>query len=130
MILNTSALVSLLREEPESARFVPAMARSVTRLKMSTANYLEAGIVIDRNDSVALGERLDAVLDYWEVELVPVSFHHARLARAAYRRYGKGRHAAGLNYGDCLAYALATATREPLLYKGGDFSRTDIKPAA
>lgn len=130
MIIDSSALVSLLREESESARFVPVIAKAVGSAKMSTANYFEAAIVIDANDSAALSERLDAVIEYFSIELVPVSPHHARIARQTYRRFGKGYHPAGLNFGDCFAYALAKATGEPLLFKGEDFSKTDIVPAS
>lgn len=84
---------------------------------MSTANYFETAIVIDANDSKLFGERLDAVIEYWKIELVPVSVHHARLARETYRRFGKGHHPASLNFGDCFAYALAVATGETLLFK-------------
>ncbi|WP_419809990.1 type II toxin-antitoxin system VapC family toxin [Sphingomonas sp.] len=127
MIVDTSVLVSLLREEPESTRFVPAMSRSRDGLKMSVVNYVETGIVIDDNDSKLLSERLDSVIDYWNIELVAVSAHHARLAREAYRRFGKGHHPAKLNFGDCFSYALASATGEALLFKGDDFSKTDIE---
>ena len=128
MILDTSVVVALLREEPETAWIVPALLNATT-LKMAVANYLEAAIVVDGNDDAVLSERLDSVLDFFGVELVPVSLHHAELARDAYRRFGKGRHPASLNFGDCFAYALARATREPLLFKGGDFTRTDIPSA-
>lgn len=130
MIIDTSAMIALLREEPESARFVPVMAKAHPFLKMSTASYLEAAIVIDSNDSKLLSARLDAVIDYWGIELVPVAPNHARIAREAYRRFGKGHHPAALNFGDCLAYALAVASGEPLLFKGNDFTRTDIEPAS
>lgn len=130
MIIDTSALISLIREEAASARFVPAMSRARERLRMSTANYLEAAIVVDANDSKALSERLDAIVEYWDIELVPVSPHHARLAREAYRRFGKGHHPAKLNFGDCFAYALAMAHGESLLFKGDDFTQTDIEVAA
>jgi len=129
MIVDTSALICLMREEPESAWMVPLFSRNFGMLKMSTANYLEAAIVIDANDDPVLSERLDAIIAHFAVELIPVSQHHARIAREAYRTYGKGKHAARLNFGDCFAYALARTTGEPLLFKGEDFAQTDIEPA-
>ena len=104
--------------------------RNIGSLKMSVANYLEAAIVIDGNDDEVLSERLDAVIRHFEIDVVSISFHHARIAREAYRSYGKGRHKARLNFGDCFAYALAKATGEPLLSKGDDFVHTDVLAAA
>ena len=130
MIVDTSVVVTLLREEPATARFVPVLNRNVGRLKMSTANYLEAAIVIDANDDPVVSERLDAILTIFAIELIPVTAHHARLAREAYRVYGKGHHPARLNFGDCFAYALARTTGEPLMFKGDDFAQTDITDAA
>lgn len=130
MIVDSSALVSLLREEPDNDRYVRALARASNGILMSTANYLESAIVIDSNDSELLSARFDAVVDYWKIELVPVSAGHARLAREAYRRFGKGRHPAQLNFGDCFAYALAKETGRALLFKGDDFGRTDVTSAA
>lgn len=96
---------------------------------MSTATWLEVGIVADQRSS-AHGERLNRLLELLEVELVPVSTQHARVAREAYRRYGRGSDsAARLNYGDCFSYALATVTGEHLLFKGDDFTHTDVAPA-
>lgn len=129
MIIDTSVLITLLREEPESATFVPILAREYGRLKMSTASYLEAAIVIDGNDDDVLSERLDAVIAHFGIELVSVSPHHARVGREAYRTYGKGRHPAKLNFGDCFAYALSRTANEPLLFKGEDFARTDVLSA-
>ena len=130
MIVDTSVLVTLLREEPATARFVPVLNRNVGQLKMSTANYFETAIVIDSNDDPVISERLDSVMRMFEIELVPVSAHHVRIAREAYRTYGKGRHPAKLNFGDCFAYALARTTGEPLMFKGDDFAKTDITDAA
>ena len=130
MIVDTSVLVTLLKEEPATARFVPVMNQNFGRLKMSAANYLEAAIVIDANDDQVLSERLDAVIQHFAIELIPVSAHHVRVARKAYRMYGKGRHPARLNFGDCFAYALAHTTGEPLMFKDDDFSKTDITDAA
>lgn len=126
MIVDTSVLVALLREELITARFVPVLNRNVGRLKMSTASYLEAGIVIDANDDAVISERLDKVIELFQIEMVSVNADHARVARGAYRRFGKGHHRAHLNFGDCFAYALAKSTGEPLLFKGDDFSHSDI----
>ena len=130
MIVDTSVLIALIREEPVTARFVPVLNRNVGRLKMSTANFLEAAIVADANDDIVISERLDAVLRLFAIELIPVSTDHVRVAREAYRTFGKGRHRAKLNFGDCFAYALARTTGEPLLFKGDDFAQTDVVDAA
>lgn len=129
MIVDTSALVCLMREEPQTGWIVPILSRNFGSLKMSVANYLEAAIVIDANNDEVLSGRLDAVIAHFGIELVSVSPHHARIARDAYRDYGKGHHRARLNFGDCFAYALAKTTGEPLLFKGDDFSQTDIRAA-
>lgn len=130
MIVDTSVVICLLREEPDHHRFVQALAASDGEIAMSAANYLETAIVVDANDSPALSERFDAVLDFWRIAVIPVTPNHASLARLAYRQYGKGRHPAALNLGDCFAYALARETGRPLLFKGEDFARTDVTPAA
>lgn len=99
-------------------------------LKMSAANYLEAGIVVDAPGKEALSERLDQLIDYFKIEIVPVTPHQARVARQTYRTYGKGYHPAKLNYGDTFAYALAQTEAAPLLFKGDDFSQTDVRIAS
>lgn len=129
MIVDTSVLVALMREEPQTSWIVPALSANFGALKMSTANYLEAAIVIDANRDEVLSERLEAVIAHFGIDLVSVSPHHVRVARSAYRAYGKGNHRARLNFGDCFAYALAKTTGEPLLFKGDDFGQTDILPA-
>lgn len=98
-------------------------------LRLSAANYLEAGIVIDRNRSPELSARLDALIRELAITVVPISPDQAAIGRAAYREFGKGNHPARLNFGDCFAYALAKSTGEPLLFKGDDFIHTDITPA-
>ncbi len=95
---------------------------------MSAANYLEAGIVADRQRDERFGARLDPLLEELGIDVAAVTADHAKIAREAYRRYGKGRHPARLNLGDCFAYALSKATGEPLLYKGNDFVGTDVEP--
>jgi len=129
MIVDTSAIIALMREEPQTSWIVPILSKNFGALKMSTANYIEAAIVIDANKDEVLSERLDATIAHFGIDLVSVSPHHVRVARSAYRAYGKGNHNARLNFGDCFAYALAKTTGEPLLFKGEDFHQTDILPA-
>jgi ribonuclease VapC len=125
MVIETSALVSMLTDEPEAQRFEAAVAADPVRL-MSTASYLEAAIVIEQRFGEPGGRELDLWLHRAGVDLVGVDADQAEVARSAYRRFGKGRDPAGLNYGDCFAYALAKVSGEPLLVKGGDFGHTDI----
>src|SRR5215211_8383921 len=97
--------------------------------RMSAATFFEAAIVIDSQLDPILSRNLDEFIAQAEIEIKPVSVEQARIARAAYRDFGKkSGHPAKLNFGDCFAYALSTAMREPLLYKGNDFVHTDIKP--
>lgn len=96
---------------------------------MSVANVLEASIALERRGGATAADDLDALLGRAEIELVPVTVEHLEEARRAWRRFGKGNHPAALNFGDCFAYALARTTGEPLLFKGGDFSQTDIDAA-
>jgi ribonuclease VapC len=125
MVIETSALVSMLTDEPEAQRLEAAVAADPVRL-MSTASYLEAAIVIEQRFGEPGGRELDLWLHRAGVDLVGVDADQAEVARSAYRRFGKGRDPAGLNYGDCFAYALAKVSGEPLLFKGGDFVHTDI----
>ena len=126
MIVDTSALIAILKEEPESERFMTAMANA-DALQMSAATYLESGIVADGNRNQLLSERLDAVIETFAVTIAPVTEAQARRARAAYRRFGKGSsHPAGLNFGDCFSYALAVEQDRPLLFKGDDFGHSDV----
>ena len=96
---------------------------------MSVANVLEASIALESRGGDQAAHDLDALLERAEIELVPVTVEHLEAARLAWRRFGKGNHPAALNFGDCLAYALARTTGEPLLFKGDDFARTDIESA-
>ena len=125
MVIDTSALLAILNNEPDAVAFEAAVETDPIRL-MSVGTYLETAIVVESRKGEAGGRELDLWLHRAEVELVPVDVEHADLARSAYRRYGKGRHLAGLNYGDCFAYALAKSSAEPLLFKGEDFSQTDV----
>jgi ribonuclease VapC len=129
VIVDSSALVAILQEEPEAQSLLRTLVDHRGILRMSAANLLEATIVIDCNGSAELSLRLDALIKELAIEVVPVSAHHASLGRRAYTEFGKGNHAARLNFGDCFAYALAKATGEPLLYKGNDFAQTDLIPA-
>lgn len=125
MVIDTSALVAMLSDEPEAQRFEAAVSADPVRL-MSAASYLEAAIVIETRFGEAGGRELDLWLHRAAVDLVSVDPGQAEVARMAYRRYGKGRHPAGLNYGDCFSYALATVSGAALLFKGSDFTHTDV----
>jgi ribonuclease VapC len=129
LIVDTSAVIAILRTEPEAAAFVEAI-EAADAVRISTASYVEMGAAVDSLRNPSASRRFDEFLREAEVQLEPVSSEQAYLARAAYRDFGKGSgHPARLNYGDCFAYALAKARREPLLYKGGDFALTDIRSA-
>jgi ribonuclease VapC len=129
LIVDTSALIAILVDEPDAARYVEALA-SASSVRMSAANYVEAAIVVDANRDPVLSRRLDDLLVAAEVSVEPVTKDHADIARAAYRDFGKGSgHPAGLNFGDCFSYALARASGRPLLFKGEGFSRTDVESA-
>ncbi|MDK1494482.1 type II toxin-antitoxin system VapC family toxin [Sinorhizobium sp. 7-81] len=128
MVIDTSAIVAIAFNEPEAAIF-EQKAVDAPRRFISAATILELTIVIEAR----LGEAGTAELDLWlykaGVEIVAVDAEQIAVARRAWRSYGKGRHPAGLNYGDCFSYALAKTRNEPLLFKGDDFSRTDIETA-
>ena len=128
MIVDTSAVLTVLFAEPDAERFERAIA-AAHHCRMSTANFLEAAIVLESRTGGEGGHQLDLVLERSPIELVPVTADLAQAARRAWRRFGKGNHPAGLNYGDCFSYALAETTREPLLFKGQDFALTDIESA-
>ena len=128
MVIDTSALIAVLLNEPDAPRIAEAIELASVRL-LSVANFLEAAMVIESRKGEAAGRELDLALYRATIEVVPVDQDQAEIARLAWRRYGKGRHAAGLNYGDCFAYALARQRRLPLLFRGDDFVRTDIPRA-
>ncbi|OMB94447.1 ribonuclease VapC [Mycobacterium sp. NS-7484] len=128
MVIDTSALVAMLTDESGAEHLEACVADDPVRM-MSTASYLEAAIVIESRFGEAGGRELDLWLHRASVELVAVDADQAEAARVAYRRYGKGRHRAGLNYGDCFSYALAKISGQPLLFKGNDFGQTDIAAA-
>jgi ribonuclease VapC len=129
MIIDTSALIAILAAEPEAGACARAI-ENATACRISAANYLETGIVVDmRRDPVA-SRRVDELLREARVIIEPVDANQARIAREAYRDFGKGTsHPAQLNFGDCFAYALARSCNEPLLFKGKDFIHTDVVPA-
>jgi len=129
MIVDSSAIIAILTQEPEYTPFVARL--SVSRVnRLSAATYLECSIVIDGRRSPLLSGRLDELLATHEITIEPVTATQAALARAAYRDFGRGSgHPASLNFGDCFAYALAKDLGEPLLYKGTDFAQTDIRSA-
>jgi ribonuclease VapC len=127
MIVDTSAIIAVLKEETDAPRFLRALTISTEPKRISAANYLEAGVVVDANRNPVLSRRLDDLVVKTAIEVEPVTREQAEIARAAYRDFGKGSgHPAGLNFGDCFAYALAKSMGEPLLFKGDDFSRTDV----
>lgn len=129
MIVDSSAVVAVIREEPDAAALSEAMIRA-ERVRMSAATYLETSIVIEaRRDPVAV-RVVDTILSRFGIEIEAFTEEHAQIARAAYRDFGKGGgHPARLNFGDCISYALAKASGEPLLYKGEEFGHTDIRSA-
>jgi ribonuclease VapC len=129
MVIDTSGVIAILQAEPPAERLGRAIRESLTR-RMSAASVVEAGIVVQRRFGDA-GERdLDALLHQLDLDIIPLTADHARFARDAFRRFGRGRHPAGLNFGDCFSYALARALSEPLLFVGEDFSQTDVAVAA
>ena len=129
MILDTSALVAVLYGEPEQARFATLMYEADS-CRVSVANFVELCMVVENQLGLDAGRQLDILFRRAGIIIEPVTVEHGHLARQAFLDYGKGRHKAGLNFGDCFAYALAKATGEPLLFKGNDFGLTDIEPAS
>ncbi len=126
MIIDASALIAILRDEPEAAACARAIEAAAHR-RISAANFVEAAIVIDGSRDPVASRRFDDLVKEARLVIEPVTEAQARIARDAYRDFGRGSgHPARLNFGDCFAYALARDTGEPLLFKGDDFSRTDI----
>lgn len=125
MVLDTSALLALLLDEPEAEDFRTALELDESRL-VSAASLLETAIVIESRKGEAAGRELDRLIDKASVSVIAVDADQVDEARRAWRRFGRGRHEAGLNYGDLFAYALSRTTGEPLLFKGDDFRRTDV----
>jgi ribonuclease VapC len=125
MVIDISALVALLLNEPDALRIAQAIEAASVRL-VSAATFLESSIVIESKKGEAGGRELELLLYRASIEVAPVDQDQAEIARQAWRRYGKGRHPAGLNYGNCFAYALATQRHLPLLFRGDDFAQTDV----
>ena len=128
MIVDTSAVLAILFAEDDAARYADAIAQADMR-QISAVNYVEAGIVVDNQISAAAGRQLDALISRAEIRVEAVTREHADIARQAYLDFGKGNHAARLNFGDCFAYALSKATGLPLLFKGNDCTKTDLPSA-
>lgn len=129
MIVDASAVLSILFEEPHRRRYSDALMEYQGDAVMSPVNYLELALRLDRGGTPELSAAIDPLLEKLDVHLVAVEPEQASLAREAYRRFGKGNHPAKLNLGDCFAYALAKARGEPLLFKGDDFRLTDVEAA-
>jgi ribonuclease VapC len=126
VIVDTSALIAILRDESDAKTFAVAIA-GADRRRLSAANYVETAIVIDGSRNPIASRHFDDLLREAEIVIEPVTEEQARIAREAYRDFGRGSgHPAGLNFGDCFAYALAKTLREPLLFKGDDFGYTGI----
>ena len=125
MVIDSSALLSILLEEDDEAKYAQAIDSDLKRF-MSTASFVESSIVLEKRRRADGVIKLDQLIEHTSIELVPVGEAQAYVARSAYRIYGKGRHRAALNFGDCFSYALAHILAEPLLFKGEDFARTDI----
>jgi len=126
MVIDSSAIIAVLLNEANAAQIAEAIDSGSQRL-LSAASLLEASIVIESRKGEAAGRELDLLIYRAAIEVVAVDQDQVEIARIAWRRYGKGRHPAGLNYGDCFSYALARSRGLPLLFQGEDFSRTDIK---
>ena len=127
MIVDSSALLAVIQGEPEAAECIDRLLAEECRI--SAANWVEAGIVMD-NRSIVTQREFDELMSLAEISVAPVTADQARIARDAYRRYGRGSgHPARLNYGDCFAYALAVSSGESLLFVGDDFGETDVRPA-
>ena len=127
MVVDTSAVIAILFNEPETESFVRALADDSKKM-ISAFNALESAIVIEAKKGEAGGRELDLLLHRARIEIISLNSDQVELALTAWRKYGKGNHPAGLNIGDCCAYALAKYSGEPLLFKGKDFSQTDIQP--
>lgn len=129
MIIDSSALIAILRDEPEAGALAGAIERAEVR-RLSTASYVETAAVIDRAADPVASRRVDQLLVAGGIVMEPVTEQQARIAREAFRDFGRGSgHPARLNFGDCFSYALAKALGEPLLFKGTDFGHTDVAPA-
>ena len=130
MIVDSSALIAILRNEPEAKVFADAIEGASAR-RISAANFVETAAVVDGSRDPVLSRRFDDLLRDAQIQIEPVTEIQARIARDAYRDYGRGSgHPAKLNFGDCFAYALSRDKGEPLLFKGSEFSYTDLTSAS
>ena len=129
VIVDASALLAILFDEPDGQQMEDMLIRSHKRSAMSPVNFLEAAVRVDRFGSDTKSRKFDELLTTLAIDLATVSPEQALLAREAYQKFGKGNHPAQLNLGDCFAYALSKARGEPLLFKGDDFSKTDVEAA-
>lgn len=125
MVLDTSAVLAILQDEPERRQFNEAIDAAEAR-SLSTASFVECSMIVESRYGPDGVRDLDLFVAKAQIFLVPVDEEQANLARRAFRKYGKGRHPAGLNFGNCFSYALSKALQEPLLFKGNDFSQTDV----
>ncbi len=125
MIVDTSIVIAILRDEPEALDF-SAILEANMPVAMSAGSWIEIAIVLSRLGVAGLEERSIELVEALGFRIEPVTVEQAEIARAAYREFGKGNHPAHLNFGDCFAYALSKATGEPLLFKGDDFAQTDV----
>ncbi|MDX9801778.1 MAG: type II toxin-antitoxin system VapC family toxin [Spirochaetia bacterium] len=128
MVIDTSAILAILLNEPEKKRFIQIIAEDPVKL-ISSASYVEAGIVMTAKYGPAGKHQLLVFLTLAEITIADVDRDQAKLALDAWQKFGKGNHPAALNYGDCISYALSESRGEPLLFKGNNFSKTDIKSA-
>lgn len=126
MVIDSSALVAIFLREPEREFYLDLIVKDHTR-RVSAVTFVETGMVLEGRRGTVAQDELERFLQRLAIEVVAVDRAQARSALAAWRKYGKGRHPAGLNLGDCFSYALAQSTGEPLLAKGEDFARTDVK---
>src|ERR1039457_5663841 len=128
MILDSSPLVAILAEEPDAELYIQAISRA-PRCRISAGNFIELSIIIEGQFGVEVVQQCDALFRRVGIVIEPVTVEQAHLARQAFHDFGKGRHPAGLNFGDCFSYALAKFTGEPLLFKGEGFKKTDLVSA-
>lgn len=128
MIVDTSVLLAILFDEPDAEAYARALADADTA-RLSAGSFVEAAIVVEAQTNAGGRDQFDTLIRRAGIVIEPFTEEQAYIARQAYSDFGKGRHPAGLNFGDCFAYALARATAEPLLFKGEDFSKTDITSA-
>lgn len=125
MVLDTSAVLAVLQDEPERRKFNEAIEDAETRF-LSTASFVECSMIVESRYGADGVRDLDLFIAKAQISLAPVDEEQADLARRALRKFGRGRHPAGLNFGDCFSYASSKALQEPLLFKGNDFSQTDV----